>query len=363
MNYGEAAAAFAQDRPHLEARGIYLGHGVQAYIPIGAKQNYMIAMDAQPQLSTAPSSGIPWQLTNMIDPEIVNILFAPNNATKILSETRKGDWLMDTTMFPVVEHSGEVSSYGDYSNNGSAGANTNFPMRQNYLYQTVEQYGERELERAGLAKINWVSEIDASAMAVLAKFQNLSYFFGIQGLQNYGLVNDPNLSAALTPSTKAYGNNRWITNGFITATANEIYNDIVALFSQIVSQTMGLVDKQTPMVLAMSPGSDVALTATNSFNVNVSDLLKKNFPNIRIETAVQYGALDATNPQGIAAGNMVQLIVPTIEAQQTGYCSFSEKARSHPIIKMMSAFMKKVTSGTWGAIIKMPIGLAQMVGV
>ena len=113
----------------------------------------------------------------------------------------------------------------------------------------------------------------------------------------------------------------------------------------------------------MSPGSAVALTATNSFNVNVYDLLKKNFPNIRFETAVQYGVLSASNPQGVAAGNMVQMIAENVEGQDTGYCAFNEKMRSHPIVRGLSSFKQKLTAGTWGAVVRMPVAFASMVGV
>jgi hypothetical protein len=115
--------------------------------------------------------------------------------------------------------------------------------------------------------------------------------------------------------------------------------------------------------LAMSPGSEVALTATNSFNVNVSDLLKKNFPNITVKTAVQYGVLSSSNPQGITGGNLVQMIADAVEGQQTGYCAFSEKMRSHPIVRQLSSFQQKVTAGTWGAIVRQPFGISQMLGV
>jgi hypothetical protein len=113
----------------------------------------------------------------------------------------------------------------------------------------------------------------------------------------------------------------------------------------------------------MSPSSAVALTATNTFNVNVTDMLKKNFPNIRVETAVQYGQKSAANPQGVAAGNLVQLIAESIEGQDTGYCAFNEKMRSHPIIKALSSFKQKLTGGTWGAIIRMPVAFVSMLGV
>lgn len=364
-NFSDAQSAWAADQVHMNARGVYLD-GMLAYLPEHFKANVEAAMDALPTLTTTPNSAVPMLLTTMIDPQVFEILFSPTKAASILGENRKGTWLDVTAMFPVVEHTGEVSSYGDYAENGRAGINTNWPQRQSYLFQTIKEYGQRELDQVGLARINLVSEIDRAAATVLNKFSNLTYFFGVAGLQNYGLLNDPNLSAPLTPSTKAAvgAGTRWISaGGQVVATANEVYADIQALFIQLVAQTAGLVDAESRVVLSMSPSSAVALTATNSFNVNVTDLLKKNFPNIRFETATQYGATSAINPQGIAAGNMVQMIVESIEGQQTGYCAFNEKMRSHPIVTQLSSWRQKVTAGTWGAIIRMPVAFASMVGV
>jgi hypothetical protein len=367
MNLTEALALFRSDRPRLEELGVAWQSGaeVQGYLPDGAKRDYnLVAMDALPTLTTDPNSGVPAMLTTLIDPQVYEILFAPNKATEILGEVRKGTWVDQTAMFPVAEATGEVSTYGDYSENGRAGVNTNWPQRQAYLFQIIKEYGELELERAGLARINWVSEIDKAAALNLNKFSNYSYFFGIQGMQNYGLLNDPNLSAALTPSTKAAGGTGWISaGGAINATANEIYADIEAIFYQLVTQTAGLIDREAKMTLAMAPTSDVALTATNTFNVNVADLLKKNFPNMEVKTAVQYGARTASNPQGVAAGNLVQLWVEEIEGQKTGFCAFNEKMRAHPIIRAMSSFRQKMTAGTWGAVIRMPAAAASMIGV
>lgn len=360
--FEEARAAWNDDKPFLAEAGMVLD-GVQAYLPESFRRNYSLAMDAAGTLTTSPNSAVPAMLTTLIDPEITEILFAPNNAAKILGERRKGTWLDDTAMFPVVEHTGEVSSYGDFNENGHAGANTNWPNRQAYLFQTMKEYGERELERAGLARLNWVGEIDKAAATVLNKFSNLTYFFGVAGLQNYGLVNDPSLPASITPGTKAVGSPKWINNGVVTATANEIFTDIQSLFSQLVIQSAGLVEADDELVLAMAPNVSVALTQTNSFNVNVYDLLKKNFPKIRFETAVQYGAKTAQNPQGIVGGNLVQMIAPSVEGQDTGYVSFNEKMRSHPIIKATSSFKQKVSGGTWGAIIRQPFAFASMLGV
>jgi hypothetical protein len=361
MNYQEAQAQWRSDVPHLEARGVFLPE-VTAYLPEEFKRDYTLAMDAQPTLQTAPNSAVPALFTTMVDPAVFRILFAPSKAAEIIGEQKKGTWVDDTIMFPTIEHVGEVTSYGDYAESGHTGVNANWPQRQSYLFQTVKEYGERELDRAGAAKINWVSEIDVAATTVIQKFRNLTYFFGVQGLQNYGLLNDPALPASLTPSTKTETGVKWIFNG-VPVAANEIYADIEALFIQLVSQTAGLVDRETSMVLAMSPQSEAALTATNSFNVNVYDLLKKNFPNIKIISAVQYGVLSASNPQGVAAGNLIQLIALNIEGQDTGFTAYSELMRSHPIIRAMSSFKQKVTSGTWGAVLRMPVAFSSMVGV
>jgi hypothetical protein len=359
----EAKAAWVADRVALAARGVILPPSVASYLPEPFKRDFGMAMDAQPALSTEPNAGIPTMLSTYIDPAVFRILFAPNKAVTIFGEVKKGDWTLQTTMFPQVEHTGEVTSYGDYGESGNAGVNVNWPNRQSYLFQLIKQYGELEVDRAGLGKINWITEIDLAAATVLNKFSNLTYFYGVAGLENYGLFTDPNLSAPLTPATKAAGGTAWITNGVITATANEIYADIQSIYLQLVSQTTGLVQQDAKMCLAMSPQSQVALTATNSFGVNVYDLLKKNFPNLRFETAVQYGVLSASNPQGVAAGNFVQLIADETEGQKTGYCAFNEKMRAHPIVRMLSAWKQKVTAGTWGAVVRMPMNFASMVGV
>lgn len=362
MNLIEARARFAAQKARHEMRGAYLG-SVSAYLPPEWKQDYRLAMDAEPTLFTDPNSAVPAMLTTLIDPQVYKILFAANKAAKILGEVRKGTWTDQTAMFPTAENTGEVSSYGDYSENGNAGVNAIWPQRQSYLFQVMLEYGELEVARADLGRINWITELQESCALVLNKFSNLTYFYGVAGLQNYGLFNDPNLPAAITPAPKAYGGTAWIVNGQIKATANEVYNDVLALFSQLVAQSDGIIEGEDKMVLAMSPGSAVALKATNSFNVQAGELIKENFPGIRIETAVQYGVLSASNSQGQQAGNLVQLIAETTEGQDTGYCAFNEKMRSHKLIPATSSYKQKQTAGTWGAVIRQPFGFAQMVGV
>ena len=318
----------------------------------------LLAMDAQPPLVTTTNAGIPAWLANYIDPDFVQVLVTPNKAAVILGEAKKGDWTTMTATFPVIESTGEVSSYGDYNENGSVSANADFPQRQSYQYQTMTQWGERQLEMSALAKIDYVGRVNIASAIVLDKLQTNTYFYGVAGLANFGLLNDPRLSPSLAPGPKAFNNGAsgpWITNGAVTATANEIYTDIQTLFNELVLQSGGLIEMDTKMTLAMAPSSSVALTTTNTYNVNVTDMLKKNFPAMRVETAVQY-----QNPSG---GNMLQLIADAVEGQKTGYCAFTEKLRAHGIVRETSSFKQKKSQGSWGAVIFQPFAIGSMLGV
>lgn len=345
-----------------EAAGIYFPEALEFLAP-GWKSNYNLAMDAQPGLITVANSGIPAFLTTVVDPDILRILTTKNAAADIFGEARKGSFVDVTVMFPVVEMTGEVSSYGDFSANGRSGANMNFPQRESYNYQTILEYGEVEMERAGLAKIGWAAELKNAAVTVLNKFQNLTYFFGVAGLQNYGLLNDPSLPAPISPIVKAAGGVAWFVNGAPNATANEVYNDIVALFSRLVAQSSGNIDMKSKLTLAMSPASQVAMTFTNTFAVNVEDLLKKNYPNLTVKTAVQYGVVSAQNPQGSAGGEIVQMIADSVEGQETGYCAFNEKLRAGVVIRGLTSFSQKMMQGSWGAVVRQPFAIASLIGV
>ena len=363
MRLHEARAAWAQDAAIRESQGVHLPD-VTTYTPDEWLHDKHLAMDAQPSQATSPNAAIPALLTTSIDPRVFKILFAPNKASEIIPEVRAGTWTDQTRLFPTVEHAGEVSSYGDFNQNGRASLNAVWPERQSYLFQTITEWGELDIARAGLALVNWVAETEVSSVTVLTKFQNLSYFYGVAGLQNYGLMNDPALTAALTPGTKAAGHsNVWVYNGAINATANEVMADVQSLFIELVSQTGGLVDVDSELILALSPSSNAALTSVNIYGVSAIDLIKKTFPKLRIVTAVQYGVLSASNPQGLAAGNLVQLIAPEIENQEVGFAAFNEKLRAHKIVQAESSWRQKKTAGTWGAVIRQPFAIAQMIGI
>lgn len=316
----------------------------------------LVAMDAAFPLITNANSGIPTMLSTYIDPKLIEVLLAPMKAAEAAGgEKKTGDWTLRTAMFPVIESTGEVTSYGDYSESGMSGANFQFPQRQSYHYQTITQWGERELADVGLAKIDWAGRLNIASALTLNKYQNKTYLFGVSGLQNYGMLNDPALPADLTPITKAATGTAWILpNGNINATAVEVQRDISKMFFTLQATTNGLLETTDKIVLIMSPQSSVALTITDQFNVNVADILAKTYPNMEIRTVPEYAT---------AGGQKVQMVIEEYEGQRTWDCSFTEKMRAHPIIQALSSFKQKKSAGTWGTVIYRPMFIQGMIGV
>lgn len=301
-----------------------------------------MAFDAQPELVTTSNAGIPAFLSNFLDPKLIEVLVSPMKAAEIAGEAKKGDWTTTVTTFVVIESTGEVSAYGDYNNGGNADANSNFPQRQSFHYQTFTQWGEKEIAYAGLASIDLASRKNIASVLVLNKFQNATYFLGVSGLQNYGLLNDPALWAPIVPSTAWAG-----------ATAEQGYQNILDLYTQLVRQTNGLVDRTTRMTLAMSPQRDADLARTNQFGLNVYKLMKENFPGLVTKTAPEYST---------ATGELMQLMVDEYEGQETMTAAFTEKLRAHAMVVGSSSFSQKKSQGTWGTIIFRPMFIAQSLG-
>lgn len=323
---------------YLASMGVVLPFGTQITDP-------NLAMDAQPVMSTGANAGIPAFLANYMDPKVIETLVAPMKAAEIVGETKKGDWTTETATFPVVESTGETSSYGDFNDNGSSGVNANFPMRQSYHYQTTTAWGELQLAKAGLAGIDWATRTNIASILTLNKYQNKTYFYGVGGLQCYGLLNDPSLSAPITPTAQ------WSLEATEALT---VYNDVVRMVSRLIAQSNGTIDQETPLKLVTSPTASLAFNKTNQFNVNVRAQLKTNFPNLVLETAPEYAT---------ASGELVQLFAPEIEGQESATCAFTEKLRAHNIVVKTSSYEQKKSQGTFGTVIFRPFAFVQMLGV
>ena len=329
--------------PALERKGVVFAQDIK-----GTYNADTFAMDAQPALFTTSNAGVPAWMVNYINPGVIDVIFAPMKATEIAPERKVGDWTTATAQFPIAEVTGNVSGYDDYSNDGSVGANVNWPTRESYSYQTFLRWGEKEVAIAQQGNINQVERTEKAALVTMGKFQNKSYFLGIDGLKNYGLLNDPALSPAIAPATVG-SVIKWATK-----TPEAIANDVAALFVQLVKQTNGTVDMDSRMKLCMSPTIQAAFANTNQYGLSARAKVKENYPNMEFVTAPEYAT---------AGGELVQLIADEVQGQQVVETAFTEKMRAHNTVVETSSYKQKRSAGTWGAIIMVPAGIAQMIGV
>jgi hypothetical protein len=337
------------------------GYGIHApdyatLLPEDWDSNPNLAFDAQPGLVTSQNVGIPAYMANLLDPRTIRVLVQPMKAAIFYGEEKKGDWTTLTTQFPVVEATGYTASYNDFSNGGQVGTNANWVPRQSYHFQVVAQFGDREVDMWGLAQINRVAELNYSAALIQMKKLNQTYIFGVNvsgstaGLSNYGGITDPSLFAPIVPTTKAAGGTTWAV-----ATANEIYNDFLKIYAQAQVQLPGLIDRDTPMSMGISPEVEPFLgQVTQFFTKTVREQIKDNFPNLRIVTLPEFNTL---------GGNLVQLIIDELEGEKTAYCAFTEKQRAGRVVPDTSWFRQKKVSGSWGTIIRRPVAIIQMLGV
>lgn len=320
------------------------------YAADGWGGDYNLALDAQPQLVTTLNQGIPAFLAQIVDPVVLEVVMEPLRVADVAGgEVQKGDWLSQSMLMPLAESVGHVVTYGDYDMGGTVDFNVEWTPRQPWHFQTFKRVGEKQIGHWGLAAIDANARLDRSVAVTFNRVRNRSYAYGVAGLQNYGILNDPSLLPAIAPNTKAGGGTSWNN-----ATAIEIYNDVLKLYGELQSQMGGNISRTDELVLALSPNREALLSNVSPFNVPTRQTLIENFPGLRIEVVPEYET---------AAGEVMQLIVPEYDGEQTVWASFTEKMRAHPVVQEPSAWTQKFSGGTWGAIIRRPIAVAQMVGI
>lgn len=301
------------------------------------------AYDAQATLVTAANAGILSLFTTYVDPTQIKVLVAPVKAAVLYGERKYGDWITDTAAFPVVERTGETTAYGDFNEGGVAGYNVNWPQRQSFHFQLFTRWGERELERAAKARIDWANGVNMGAALAMKKFENTSYLFGIAGLENYGGVNDPSLPAAIAATSS------W----FSATDPLVIYGDILRLVQNSVELSQGILDADSKFRLGISPGNYMNFDKTNQYGLNVKDMIKKNF-NIEVVTVPEFSTAYTGGTE------FVQLIPDTVDGEKVVDCAFTEKMRAHAMITMDSGWRQKKSQGTWGTIFYQPAYVSSM---
>lgn len=317
--------------------------------------NKTAKMLAQDAAITPANVGVPSAFTTYIDPKIVQILFAKTAATKLGVEAQVGKWTDNSYTFPVEELAGDVEAYSDFQNGSSVDVNYEFPVREQFRFQTTLKYGDFEAELAAAAKLSLVAGKQRASASIIERAQNKFYLFGVEGKEIYGLLNDPNLPDSISPIS-ANGKSTWADKKADSTAdfANRAYDDIVKLITELQKNNGGNIDANTPMILGISNARNADLTNATQFGKTAKGLLLENYPNIQIEVVPELS--DTT-------GETLYLIVPEYNGDITAQPSYSEKYRLGRLIPRESHFSQKAIGTTFGTVIKRPSLIAIMKGI
>lgn len=349
------------DLDFAKARGIEAPHAV-GFMPYEEKNGNIVLKDVtrsqlaqDAALSTQPNVGAPAALYTYIDPRIIEVLFGVTNATKFFEKTLTGKWEQDYATFTVEEVAGQVSPYNDFANGTTTDVNYNYPVRQNFRYQTTLKYGELETAKLGESKINLPARKQNAAAQIIARAENKFQLYGVDGMEIYGMLNDPNIPETITPIS-VNSKSTWADK--VAADQNNaatiVFNDINKLWQELTANNGGHLDVNAPIVLGVSNKMIGYLTQPNSFGKTAKVMLQENYPNIEI---VQLPELSTE------AGEMLYMTVKEIYGDETGFAAFSRAFGLGQLIAHESCFTQKATAGTWGCVIRRPSLVATMTGV
>lgn len=334
----------------LQDIGIFPNNTTAGFMTDEVKQRVR-AGDAA--LVTQTNNGVPLWMLTYFDPKVIEILTSPLRAEKIFKPEKRGDWTNPIMQFNLIEHTGEVQPYGDYSEDGDANVNVNYPIRQSYTGQTMATWGDKQIAEYGKAKINYHQQKEIAAAKTVKIAHNTIWFYGVAGLMNYGILNDPDLPTPVAPVSQG-ALVTWAQKATNPNGALYIYEDIRTLYTNIVDSSEGLISMDDKMKLVLSNTASTYLAVKSQYNVSVRESLKEAFPNLEIVTAPEYST---------TAGELVQLIVDELEGVPTGILAYTELERSHGVVRAVSSYKEKKSFGSWGSVIFRPFGIAGMLGV
>ena len=331
------------------------GFELDSYSVVGTAEEGKMAMDAA--LISSPNTGIPVEYLTFFDNRAIDVLTAKRAANEVFNEYKAGTRADLVRKFRVVEGTGYTQPYSDYSDNGKSDVNYNYPMRENYLFETVITYGDQEVAETSKAKVNLVADKQRKAALNIAIDMNRFYLFGVDGLENYGILNAPNLPAAIQAAATGTGSSRSWDN----KTGALIYDDIVALLKNMAARGEGHIDTNTKLKLVVGSAPYANLIKQNSLgNETVIAMIKRALPNLEVVVVPEYDGLPAL---GGGTTNKIQLIAVDVDGEPTGELCFSEKLVAGRVVPYLSHYGQKFMAGTYGAVVYRPVFVSTMIDV
>lgn len=310
-------------------------------------------MDAAVTGVTTPTITTPIQFLQHWLPDFIEVVTAAKELDAIVGRTIAGNWHDESIVQGILERTGQAVPYGDHTNIPLASWNTNYETRDIVRFEEGIQVGVLEEARAGAMNISSQNEKRAAAAESLAIELNNIGFFGYNAGNNrtYGFLNDPNLPNYTTVAT-GDGGTTWATKTYA-----EIVADIRTAFAALRVKSGNLFKPERDRAVLALPVSVMEyLNVENEFGKSVYDFIRQNYPNVRIESAVQ---LDGAN----GGQNVFYLMAENIAGKPVMHQYVQDIFRLIGVEKKAKVFLEDYSNATAGIMVTQPIGIVRYTGV
>lgn len=304
-----------------------------------------MGMDALPV-----NNSLPAHFLNYFDPRVIRTLLMDPDSERLFPAVKMGGFPTKTATFIQHEFAGDVDVYGDFSHNATVDNNYSFETVDTFTFETSLRVGDMQQAEWSEANINWLSDAENATAEVIRRAHDRIAWFGIDGLRTYGITNQPDAAPSITPKVGSDGTSiLWDDK-----TALDIYNDVIFMRSTLRSRLGNRYEASAPQILVVPTAVADSLDKTNEYGLTVYDRLKKIAPNMEIIS---------TPHLELASGDIAMLIVPELAGQATGNIGFTERFKSHGMVRMKKSWEEVKSGGSAGARVFRPACVVSMVGV
>lgn len=337
-----------------------LGFGVINQQVARDMHNYASAMDSlQNPITTSGVPGYVQFLQNWL-PGQVFIMTAKRSIDALIGISTVGDFADEQVVQEVLENTAYAVPYGDLTNLPLADWNLNVVTRTVVRFEMGLRVGTLEEARAAKVKINSGESKRYACGEALEIARNLVGFNGYNGGNNstYGFLNDPGLPAYVTVAATGSGSSTlWSQKTYLN-----IVQDLLTAITQLRTQTKGKVDpKRDALTLALPTNAVDYLATVSQFGNSVKEWLMVNYPNIRVEDAVQLNT--ANGGAGVFYLYADKIDDASTDGGATWIQPVPAKFMVQGVQKLVKGYEEGYMNATAGAMCKRPIAVTRWTGI
>ena len=322
-----------------------------------------------PQFNLA-SSGVPEPLTTVWTAKMIKQIFKTTTLSQITGSWQQGVPGVTDIKIPVMGYDGFSEPYTDYGMAGSSSINTTWVGRTVIQLEQTLTWGDMQQAQFGLAKIDYVTNLREAQSITVAQQQNDIGFQGYSatGAGNapyiYGIINEPNLNAAISlPADGTIPGTITPTVQWIGKDFNQLCRDFRLLLDGILNTAVGHITLSTKMKLVIPLSAQAALTTPNPIaSETFGEFLSKTYKNLEVVVSPNFQASLVTT--GVTTGETMVMLMAENEMGEMPYDElFVTKWLGHRPVPMASSIAEKISYILGGVVLKYPLFVSSAYGI